>query len=71
MGIKMLRGTTGRNRRGVFSRDLIDFETKFERVWPVHDGIVPARLDSQVIPGNAELEGKNKEESREGGRERI
>jgi hypothetical protein len=69
MGIKMLRGTTGRSRRGVFSRELVDFETRFERVWPVHEGIDPARLGSQLETRKRELDVNNIDEPLEGGRE--
>ena len=71
MGIKLLRGTTGRGRREVFSRELIDFETEFESIWHVHERIGPDRPNSQGVPGNGELKAKNREESPEGGMEPV
>jgi|GEM_PF-5148927 len=62
MGIKLLRGTTGRIRRGVFSRDLIDFETRFERVWPAHEDIDPASRDSQLKTRKRGMDVNNRDE---------
>lgn len=69
MGIKLLRGTTGRSGRSIFSRDLIDFEMKFERVWQDNEVIGPASLDDRMLSRNGDLEAKKREESPEGERE--
>ena len=62
MGIKLLRGTMGRTRRGVFSRELIDFETRFERVWPANEEIDPGSRDSQLKPRKSGMDVNNRDE---------
>ncbi len=71
MGIKLLRGTIGRNGRRIFSRELIDFETEFERVWQINDDISPVSLGNQIIPKKEEEEIMKRKETPNTGEEPV